>query len=359
MRRLRVDRMHCAHSACPGIYAIIPLHGERAGTACSMNNPSCLREPGGHLMSRFMSTQPRSGLKSTAPTSAGRSAVNPFGVKELAESVCAAPLATEVPRGKPRTREVCQGDLPSVEGLTAALRRARDQSETASRAGRRLLGGANRELREPLTAMLRLNSDWDVRGTDMVAVRMIEQQRQALNVMADLIDGFLTIAEPGVPVAIGPVSRARRVLLIDEDRGVLVGVRIYLLCAGYRVCAAANADEAFERARVARVATSLIDIIIANSDLPGDHDGLAVIEKTRLVLGYSVPAILLTTQTSIEIGKPVPLADVSLLRKPVNLDEIKALIGEVLKRSRRSGLARPRTTGANPDRDETDPEVVC
>ena len=95
----------------------------------------------------------------------------------------------------------------------------------------------------------------------MVAVRMIEQQRQALEVMADLIDSFLTIAEPEiarapallmdlasrsagrklreasatpepcaqewsaawsmisavdrpeVPVAVGPASRARRVLL--------------------------------------------------------------------------------------------------------------------------------------------------
>src|SRR5207247_2932711 len=60
---------------------------------------------------------------------------------------------------------------------------------------RPLLAGAHRDLREPLTAMLRLNSDWNVRGTDMVAVRMIEQQRQALEVMADLIDSFLTIAE--------------------------------------------------------------------------------------------------------------------------------------------------------------------
>jgi hypothetical protein len=61
-----------------------------------------------------------------------------------------------------------------------------------------LLAGAHRDLREPLTAMLRLNSDWNVRGTDMVAVRMIEQQRQALEVMADLIDSFLTIAEPEI-----------------------------------------------------------------------------------------------------------------------------------------------------------------
>jgi CheY-like chemotaxis protein len=252
--------------------------------------------------------------------------------------------------------------------------------------------------------MLRLNSDWNARGADMVAVRMIERQRQALEVMADLIDSFLTIAEPEiarqpalltdlasrsaggklheasalpepraegwsaewstisavnrleVPVAVGPASRVHRVLLIDEDREVLGALRIYLLCAGYRVSAAANADEALDRARTA---TSLIDIIIANLDLTGDDDGLAVIDKTRLLLGYNVPAVLLTTQTSIEIGSHALVSDVFLLRNPVNPDELNALIGEVLKRPRRSRLAYLRTTGAKLDHHEPNPEVVC
>jgi CheY-like chemotaxis protein len=409
-----------------------------------------------------VSTQLRSDLEVHTPTSVSRTAMNPFGGKnltalaatllpvgraarealiatapyrqsgfreDLGEYVCAAPLATDnaaiaaghfkapisalkaaglrsrtALRGKPRTSEGCQDNLASVEGLTVALRRARDRSETASRARRPLLAGAHRDLREPLTAMLRLNSDWDVRGTDMVAVRMIEQQRQALEVMADLVDSFLTIAEPEiarapalltdlasrsagrklcaasatlepcaeewssewsmisaldrpeVPVAVGPASRTRRVLLLDEDRGVLGALRIYLLCAGYRVFAAANADEALDRARTA---TSLIDIIIANLDLTGDDDGLAVIDKTRLLLGYNVPAVLLTTQTSIEIGKPALVADVFLLRNPVNLEELNALIGEVLKRPRRSRLAHLRTTGAKLGHDEPNPEVVC
>jgi CheY-like chemotaxis protein len=238
----------------------------------------------------------------------------------------------------------------------------------------------------------------------MVAVRMIEQQRQALEVMADLIDSFLTIAEPelarapalvtdlasrsvgrklpeasatlepcaelwsaewslisavdrpGVPVAVGPASRTRRVLLLDEDRGVLGALRIYLLCAGYQVFAAANADEALDRARMA---TSLIDIIIANSDLSGHDDGLAVIDKTRLLLGYNVPAVLLTTQTSIEIGKPGLVTDVFLLRDPVNLEELNALVGEVLNRPRRSRLAHLRTTSAKAAHDQPNPELVC
>ena len=412
-----------------------------------------------------MSTQLGSDLKSTAPTNVSRTAMNPFGAKDLtalaatlspvgraarealiatapyrqsefreglAEYVCAAPLATDAinaaiaagqfnapasalkatelrsrtaPRGKPRTSEGCQDDLASVEALTVALRQAHDRSETASRARRSLLAGAHRDLREPLTAMLRLNSDWSVRGTDMVAVRMIEQQRQALEVMADLIDSFLTTAEPeiaqqpaplitdlasrsvgrklrevsatpelcaeewsaewslistvdrpGVPVALGPASRTRRVLVLDEDRGVLGALRINLLCAGYRVFAAATADEALARARTA---ASLIDIIIANLDLTGEDDGLAVIDKARLLLGYNVPAVLLTTQTSIEIGRPGLVADVFLLRNPVNLDELNALIGEVLKRPRRSRLAHLRTTGAKLGHDQPNPEVIC
>src|ERR1022692_4338285 len=385
-----------------------------------------------------MSTQPLSELKSITPTIVSWNGMNPFAAKDLtalattlspvaasarqalittvpfcqsecrevlAEYVCAAPLATEVidaaiaaghfnapasalkavglrsrtaPRGKPRTSQGCQDDLASVEGLTVALRRARDRSETASHARRHLLAGAQRDLREPLTAMLRLRSHWNVPGTDMVAVRIIERQRQALEVMADLIDSFLTIAEPEIArqpavltdlasrsaggklreatVAAGPASRPHRVLLIEEDRGVLGALRIYLLCAGYRVFAAATAVEALDRARMG---TSLIDIIIADLDLTGDDDGLAVIDKTRLLLGYNVPAVLLTTQTSIEIGKLALVADVSLLRDPVNLDELNALIGEVLKRPRRSRLAQLRTTGAKLGHDEPNPEVVC
>jgi CheY-like chemotaxis protein len=312
-------------------------------------------------------------------------------------------LAGYAPRGKPRTGERCRDDLAGVEGLTVALRRERDRSETASRAGRRLLAEAHRALCEPLTAMLRLNSDWNARRSDMVAVRMIEQQRKSLEVMADLVESFLTIAKPEiarqparltdpasqsgggklleasatpkpraeqgsaqwsttsgvdrpeVPAAVGPASRACRVLLIDEDRVVLGALRVYLLCAGYRVLVAADADEALDRARTA---TSLIDIIIANLDLTGDDDGLAVIEKTRLLLGYNTPAVLLTTQRSIEIGKPALVADVFLLRDPVNPDELNALIGEVLKRPRRSRLAYLRATGTKLRHDEPDPEVV-
>jgi len=340
--------------------------------------------------------------------------MNPFGAKDLtalaATLSSARPRARETltataPRGKRRTREGWQDDLASVEGLTVA-RRARDRAESVNRARRPLLAGAHRDLREPLTAMLRLNSDWNVRATDNVAVRMIERQRQALEVMADLIDSFLTIAEPEIAqqpaplitdlasrsvgrklrevsatpelcaeewsaewsmisavdrpevhVAVGPASRARRVLLIHEDRGVLGALRIYLLCAGYRVLAAANADEALDRAWMARTATSLIDIIIVNLDLTGDDDGLAVIDKTRLLLGYNVPAVLLTTQTSIEIGKPALAADVFQLRNPVNLYELNALIGEVLKRPRRSRLAHLRTTGREARSRPTQPRV--
>jgi CheY-like chemotaxis protein len=327
--------------------------------------------------------------------------------EKLADDVCAAPFATDViaapiaaryftalapglkasglisrpaPREMPRTEEGCQDDLTSMEGRTIGSRRANYQSKTSSRARRNLLAAAQYDLREPLTALLRLNNDWDFRRTDAVAQRMIEQQRQALEVITDLIDGFLTIAEPETagqstmltdlasrspggkprqvsatlappaetwsaewsmkfalhrpesPVIVGPASRAHRVLLIDEDQGALGALRIYLLCAGYRVLAAASADEALDLVRMARMGPLLIDIVIADLNLTGDDDGIVAIDKTRRLAGYNVPAVLLMDQASLALGRPALAADVSPLRKPVNVDELNALIGEVLKR---------------------------
>jgi CheY-like chemotaxis protein len=327
--------------------------------------------------------------------------------EDLAEDVCGPPFATDgidasisaryfttlapglkatglvyrpAPRQMPRTEEGCHDDLKSVEGLAVESRRPYDQSKTASRATRHLLAAAHCDLRDPLTALLRLNSDWDFRRTDSVAQRMIEQQRKALEVMTDLIDAFLTIAEfetagqptkladlassfadgkpreassmlapradtwsaassvksamdsPEPPGVVGPASRARRILLIDEDQGARGALRIYLLCAGYRVFAAASADEALELVRMARTGPSLIDIVIADLDLTGDDDGIAAIDKTRRLAGHNVPALLLMDQASIEIGQPALPADVSALRKPVNVDKLNTLIGEVLKR---------------------------
>src|SRR5438105_1332636 len=56
-------------------------------------------------------------------------------------------------------------------------------------------------------------------------------------------------------------------------------------------------------------------------------------------------------------AKAALVNDVSLLRNPINLDELNALIGEVLNRPRRSRLARLRTTGAKLGHDEPNPEA--
>jgi CheY-like chemotaxis protein len=289
-------------------------------------------------------------------------------------------ISRPAPPEMPRAEAGWQDDLTSMEGLTVGSRRAHDQSKTSSRARRNLLAEAYRELREPLTALLRLNNDWDFRRTDAVAQRMIEQQRQTLEVTTDLLDGFLTIAEPQTawqstvrtdlasrspggkphqvsatlappaetwsaewsmefallgpesPEIVGPASRAHGVLLIDKDQGALGALRIYLLCAGYRVFAAASADEALDLVRMARMGPSLIDIVITDLDLTADEDGIAAINKTRQLAGYSVPAVILMDQASIEIGDPKLAANISVLRKPVNVDELSALIDEVLNR---------------------------
>jgi CheY-like chemotaxis protein len=281
---------------------------------------------------------------------------------DLTEGLCVAPFATNV-----------------TDASSIAL--APELSAAGTRCD--FLARAHRDLREPLTALLRLNSDWDFPRTNAVAQRMIEQQRQTLEVMTDLIEGLLIISEsetagqptvltalasrsagerprpmeaphaspaetwsaarsmnlalklPESPAVDGLASQAHRVLLIDEDQGALCALRIYLLCAGYRVFAAASADEALD---LARMVPSLIDIVIADSDLTRHGDGIAAIAKTRRLAGYSMPAVLLMDRASIEISKPGLDADVSPLRKPIDVEELNALIGELLRGPRAHSL---------------------
>ncbi len=277
---------------------------------------------------------------------------------------------------------------PFVTGVTDAPCVALGAPLSTAGSARDLLAQAQRDLREPLTAWLRLNSDWDFRPTNAVAQRMIEQQRQTLDVVTDLIDGLLTVSEfatadeptvltepapraggrarhpnatdaspaetwsaawsmnlavdlPESPAIDWPASQARRVLLIDEDQGALCAVRIYLLCAGYRVFAAASVEEALD---LVRMGPSLIDIIIADIDLTRGGDGIAAINQTRRLAGYNIPAVLFMDQASIEIGKPGLGADVAALKKPVDVEELNALIGALLKRPklRSSGLTESR-----------------
>jgi CheY-like chemotaxis protein len=429
MRRLRVVRVERTPATeCPGILAPIPQDGERPFCDLKFSRSIIVTRNGMNvLISRNLTALPVP-LLSIAPSA--REAViamAPYHQPEFrekpAEDDCAAPFATDVidapisaghftalasgpkasgltsrpaPPEMPRTQAGCQDDLTNMDGLTVGSRRAHDQSKTSGRARRNLLAGAHRELREPLTALLRLNNDWDFRRTNAVAQRMIEQQRQALEVITDLVDGLLRIAEPETawqptvltdlasqstggkprqvsatiappaetwsaewsmkfalhrpasPVLVGPAPRAHRVLLIDKDQGALGALRIYLLCAGYRVFAAVSADEALDLVRVARLGPSHIDIVITDLDLTADEDGIAAIDKTRRLAGYNVPAVILMDQASIEIGDPALAADVSRLRKPVNVDELNALIGEVLKRPKALSRSSTESRRTNP-----------
>src|SRR3954464_8179716 len=101
-----------------------------------------------------MNTQPRSDLKSTVSTSVSRNAMIRFDAKDL--TALAATLSSAGPsarealiatalREKRRTREGWQDGLAGAEGLTVALRRARDRAESVNRARRPLLAGAHRD----------------------------------------------------------------------------------------------------------------------------------------------------------------------------------------------------------------------
>jgi len=109
---------------------------------------------------------------------------------------------------------------------------------------------------------------------------------------------------PGVPVAAGPASRtlASSYSMRIEGFWAHYGSIVMRRISGF---AAATAGEALDRAG----RTSLIDIIIANLDLTGEDDGLAVITK-RVYCGLQRSRGVTDDSDVHRIGKPALVADV-------------------------------------------------
>lgn len=117
-----------------------------------------------------------------------------------------------------------------------------------------------------------------------------------------------------------------KVLLVDDDPGVLSALRRTLALAGYEVRVAATGNEALERA-----AEAPSDLVVLDVMLP-DIDGLTVCEELRRV--SQVPILMLTARDTV----PDRIAGLDrgaddYLVKPFATDELLARCRALLRRS--------------------------
>ena len=130
----------------------------------------------------------------------------------------------------------------------------------------------------------------------------------------------------------------KRLLVVDDDPGLLLAVSEILRSEGYNVMTARRAGEA-----LVRVAENLPDLIISDIRMPG-MDGFQLVQKIRSSpRSRLVPIIFLTAKDEISdriVGFRSGVD--AYITKPFEPDELVAVVASILERVQRthSDLAR-------------------
>ena len=130
----------------------------------------------------------------------------------------------------------------------------------------------------------------------------------------------------------------KRLLVVDDDPGLLLAVSETLRSEGYNVVTARRAGEA-----LIRVAENLPDLIISDIRMPG-MDGYQLVQKVRSSpWSRLVPIIFLTAKDEISDRITGFRSGVdAYITKPFEPDELVAVVASILERVQRthSDLAR-------------------
>lgn len=125
-------------------------------------------------------------------------------------------------------------------------------------------------------------------------------------------------------------SRGRRVLLVEDDRGVREATRLLLESLDCQVSAAATPAEALERAAEGGAP----DLVISDYHLDCPQTGLDVIAALREKFGPQLNAILVTGDTSPAIKGLLPDRHMRLAAKPVETELLLQLMSDLIDTNR-------------------------
>ncbi|MCQ9426907.1 response regulator [Pseudomonas sp. LJDD11] len=126
-----------------------------------------------------------------------------------------------------------------------------------------------------------------------------------------------------------------RVLLVEDDRSLAQGIRVALRGEGYTLDWVADGVEAEHALHCER-----FDLVLLDLGLPR-LDGISLLRSIRGQSEGSVPVLILTARDAIaDRIQGLDAGADDYLVKPVDLDELKARIRALLRRSQ--GRAQPR-----------------
>ncbi|WP_052679669.1 response regulator [Rhizobium nepotum] len=121
-------------------------------------------------------------------------------------------------------------------------------------------------------------------------------------------------------------------MVVDDEPDVLNAIRQLLTVVGYRVYAGRSAREVMQlHTTMSDHSRSPVDLIIADYRLENGATGLDVIGELQQYMGRSIPAFLLSGDTSPSVLKSISESGYRLLSKPVDGDELQKAIAEAFQ----------------------------
>jgi CheY-like chemotaxis protein len=232
-----------------------------------------------------------------------------------------------------------------VARLAVDLRRQKEIAEEASRAKSRFLAAASHDLRQPVHAMglfigaLR-NVPMNAEGQHLI--KQIEMSADAIDrLFAALLD--ISKLDAGVvemrrqTFAIDTVitrvcddcatSSKGLVVVIDDEKSIRTGMSALLTNWGYQVLAAGSGDEAIQ---LLADCAAMPDLLICDLRLRDGENGIEVVERLRTEYNASIPAMLVTGDTSTNRLLEARASELLVLHKPVPNSKLRAATAHLI-----------------------------
>lgn len=136
------------------------------------------------------------------------------------------------------------------------------------------------------------------------------------------------VVAPGSSSASAVPKSPATVLIIDDDRAVSDATATLLELEGHHVTIAATGEEA----RAVITARGIPDMMICDFHLDGAGNGIDVIQHLRRESGRTIPAVLVTGDTSTLVSELLQFVEgCRMLTKPMNPNELVALVQKLIQ----------------------------
>jgi len=166
---------------------------------------------------------------------------------------------------------------------------------------------------------------------DAIDNLIIELIKKNENISNFEISTILEIPEDEIAQRIEKISDTRsKILIVDDEIDTLLPLKRSLEVEDYIVVGASNGKEALIKAR-----TDIPDLILLDLMMP-EMDGYEVCAKLKTEeLTKNIPVIMLTAKDTVrEKVKGLDIGADDYVTKPFHLNELKARIKSVLRRSK-------------------------